>query len=145
MSQCKRDAQVIQPRIAVPALLAVAVAAAAGVAAARDLPSSSAPAPLAAAGARMPVATEIDGNPGATAIATSGNGGRSWRASLVPGAPKHWNADLIDPRHWRLTDGTRVLATDDAGRHWRTKTPAQKMKDSIGTPLTLNFLSPRLG
>jgi photosystem II stability/assembly factor-like uncharacterized protein len=96
-------------------------------------------------GSDIAVAVEIDGNPGATAIATSSNGGRSWRATLVPGPREHWRVDLIDAQHWRLTDGSILLATDDGGRHWRRSRPAQTMKDSIGTPLTLTFLSPRLG
>jgi photosystem II stability/assembly factor-like uncharacterized protein len=96
-------------------------------------------------GSRLAVAVEIDGNPGATAIAASANGGRSWRAELVPGPAKHWRVDLVDSRHWRLTDGSVLLATDDGGLHWRRWKPAESMKDSIGTPLTLNFLTPRLG
>jgi len=96
-------------------------------------------------GYEIAVAVEIDGNPGATGIATSSNGGRSWRAKLVPGPLRHWQVDVIDARHWRLTDGTVLLATDSGGRHWRTIRPARTMKGSLGTPLTLNFLTPRLG
>jgi photosystem II stability/assembly factor-like uncharacterized protein len=93
----------------------------------------------------MAVAVEIDGNPGDTGIATSSNGGRSWRARLVPGPPEHWRVDLIDAQHWRLSDGTVLLATDDGGRHWRRSRPGRTMKDSVGTPLDLRFLSPFLG
>jgi virginiamycin B lyase len=91
------------------------------------------------------VAVEIGGNPGVTAIATSSDGGRTWRSRLVPVAPKHSPVDLIDPQHWRLTDGTTLLATDDGGRHWHRWTPVQTMRGSLGTPLTLNFLTPRFG
>lgn len=63
----------------------------------------------------------------------------------MPGPPKHWSVDLIDTQHWRLTDGTVLLATDDGGRQWHTSKPAQRMTGSLGTPLTLHFLSPRLG
>ena len=37
------------------------------------------------------------------------------------------------------------MATDDAGAHWRTSTPAIALKDSDGRPFTLKFLSPSLG
>jgi photosystem II stability/assembly factor-like uncharacterized protein len=100
----------------------------------------------AVSGSQLALSVEIGGSArGATAIATSTNGGKSWRAHLVPGPPRYWTVDLIDVRHWRLSDGTRMLASDDAGRHWRSWQPAVKMKDSVGTPLTLDFLSPRLG
>jgi photosystem II stability/assembly factor-like uncharacterized protein len=80
-----------------------------------------------------------------TGIATSQDGGTTWHAQLVPGAQKYWSVDLIDPAHWRLTDGNVLMATDDAGRHWRTWKPAVSMKDSLGTPLTLQFLSATVG
>ncbi len=100
----------------------------------------------AVAGSRLVLAVDIGGSPrAATAIATSANGGRSWRARLVPGPPRYWQVDLIDARHWRLSDGSMLLATDDAGRHWRSQKATVKMKDAVGSPLTLDFLSPRLG
>jgi photosystem II stability/assembly factor-like uncharacterized protein len=100
----------------------------------------------AVSGSRLALSVEIGGSPhGATAIATSANGGRSWRTRLVPGPLRYWTVDLIDVRHWRLSDGTTLLATDDGGRRWRSRKPAVKMKDAVGTPLALDFLSPRLG
>lgn len=100
----------------------------------------------AVSGSRLALSVEIGGSPrGATAIAMSANGGRSWRARLVPGPLRYWRVDLIDVRRWRLSDGTTLLATDDAGGRWRSWTPTVKMKDSVGTPLTLAFLSARLG
>jgi photosystem II stability/assembly factor-like uncharacterized protein len=96
-------------------------------------------------GSDIAVAILIAGNPGATAIATSSNGGGSWRARLVPGPPKQWRVDLLDLKHWRLSDGDRLLASDDGGRHWRRWQPERTMKDSVGAPLELNFLSPSLG
>jgi hypothetical protein len=103
----------------------------------------------AVSGSRLALSIGFSGTPkrprGATAIATSGNGGRSWRAALVPGQPEHWNVDLLDPRHWRLNDGATLLATDDAGGHWRRWKASVKMTDSVGAPLALDFLSPRVG
>jgi len=91
------------------------------------------------------VAVEIGGNPGATAIAVSTTAGRSWRIQLVPGPREPWRVDLIDTEHWRLSNGTTLLATNDAGRNWRSWKSAATMKNSFGTSLVLNFLSPSLG
>jgi photosystem II stability/assembly factor-like uncharacterized protein len=93
----------------------------------------------------LAVALSIGGPPGATAIATSSDGGASWHAQLVPGPPKLWSVDLIDPTSWRLTDGTLLMATDDAGQHWRTWKPPVTMKGTLGTALTLRLLSRDLG
>jgi photosystem II stability/assembly factor-like uncharacterized protein len=89
-------------------------------------------------GSRLAVSLQLDGTTRvATVIATSTNGGRSWRSRLVPGS--YWSADLIDQRHWRLADGSTLLSTDDAGGHWRSRRAA------VGTPTTPDFLTPRLG
>jgi photosystem II stability/assembly factor-like uncharacterized protein len=100
----------------------------------------------AVSGSRLALSVDIGGSShGATAIATSANGGKSWRSRLVPGPLRYWKANLIDVQHWRLTDGTTLLATDNAGRHWRSRKPAVTMKDTVGAPLRLEFLSPSLG
>ena len=52
---------------------------------------------------------------------------------------------MIDVRHWILSDGIALLATGDAGRHWRRWTTPVRMKDSVGATLALHFLSPHLG
>jgi photosystem II stability/assembly factor-like uncharacterized protein len=101
--------------------------------------------PPVVAGAGVAVAVEIGGNPGATAIAVSTNTGRTWRTRLVPGPRESWRVDLIDTEHWRLSSGTTLLATNDAGRDWRSWRPAEAMKNSFGTSLVLNFLTPSLG
>lgn len=99
----------------------------------------------AVAGSRLALSLGIGGSPrGATAIATSANSGRSWHSTLVPG-PADWQVDLIDPQHWRLNDGRTVRASDDGGSHWSSWKPAVRMKDTVGEPLTLDFLSPRIG
>lgn len=96
-------------------------------------------------GSNVATVLTIGGPPGGTAICTSTDGGRSWRSQLIPGAPKNWNVDLIDPTHWRVTDGSVFMVTDDAGAHWRTSTPAVTLKDELGNALTLKFLSPLAG
>jgi photosystem II stability/assembly factor-like uncharacterized protein len=84
--------------------------------------------------------------PGASAVATSSNNGVSWRLHPLPAAPTHsyWNVDLIDPTHWRATDGDMIICTDDAGAHWSRWTPAVPMHDQYGT-LQLDFISPEVG
>jgi photosystem II stability/assembly factor-like uncharacterized protein len=100
----------------------------------------------AVSGSRLAVSVEIGGSPrGATAVATSANGGRSWRTRLVPGSLRYWKVDLVDVDHWTLSDGSTLRATNDAGLHWRHWTSRVSMKDSVGATLALNFLSPRLG
>ena len=96
-------------------------------------------------GSDVALAVEVGGQPGATAIATSTDGGHSWRAQLVPGPPRFWNVDIIDPTHWRLTNGTLLMSTDDAGAHWRRWTPRVPLHGADGVALTLDFLSPLAG
>jgi hypothetical protein len=85
--------------------------------------------------------------PGASGIATSSDSGRSWRIHLLPAAPSHgyWNVDLIDPTHWRATDGSVIVSTDDAGAHWTRWTPPISMLGQFKTPLELDFISPTVG
>lgn len=82
---------------------------------------------------------------GTTAIAVSADGGSTWHTQLAPQAHDGWSVDLIDPSHWRFTDGTTFLATDDAGAHWASWAPTVSMKGSYGVPLTLRFISPLVG
>jgi photosystem II stability/assembly factor-like uncharacterized protein len=96
-------------------------------------------------GSNVALTFNIGGQPGATAISTSGDDGKTWRTQLVPDPTKQWNVDLLDPTHWRLTDGKVLIATDDAGNHWRTTTPLVIMKDPLRQPSGLKFLSPLLG
>lgn len=95
---------------------------------------------------RLAVSLQIGGSPrGATAVATSRDGGRSWHTSLVPGPLRYWTVDLVDVQHWRASDGKTLMATDDGGRHWRRWMAPVRMKDAVGATLVLEFLSPRLG
>ena len=92
------------------------------------------------------VSVNVGGLPhGATLIATSENSGRSWQTQRLPGPLRYWTVDLIDVRQWVAGDGTTLLSTGDAGRHWHTSTPTVRMKDSVGGPLDLHFLSSQLG
>jgi photosystem II stability/assembly factor-like uncharacterized protein len=114
------------------------------------------PLPVAAGGAGLSLPV-VDGadvavanlgglGPGVSGISTSSDGGRSWRNHLlpVPQTNQYWNVDLIDVSHWRATDGDVIMATDDAGAHWRRWAPSVSMHDQFGT-LTLDFISPDVG
>ena len=84
--------------------------------------------------------------PGGGAIDTSVDGGRSWHMHPLPAPPsdQFWSVDLIDPTHWRATDGDVIISTDDGGLHWQRSTPAISMHDQFGT-LNLDFISPDIG
>ncbi len=93
-------------------------------------------------GAAMAVRFDVGGD---TAIATSADGGETWRTQLVGDFPQQWSVDLVSPVDWILTDGKVLRTTDDAGLSWRTWTSSVTMKDPLGTPLTLDFISPLVG
>lgn len=100
----------------------------------------------AVSGPRITVSVDVGGLPrGATVIATSRNGGASWDTHLIPGSSRYCSVDLVDVKHWLVSDGATLASTGDAGRHWETWTPTVRMKDTVGATLPLSFLSPRLG
>ena len=103
--------------------------------------------PPAVSGTHLATAMNIQGQPGTTAIATSSDSGQTWQSQLVPNPTRGWNVDLIDPSHWVLTNGTVMMASDNAGTTWRTWTPSVAMKASgpYGQTVTLDFLTPQLG
>ena len=76
-------------------------------------------------------------------ISTSTDGGRSWRTHRLPtgASGQYWTVDLIDPTHWRATDGSVIMSTDNAGAYWQRWTPNTSMHDQYGT-LELDFISP---
>jgi photosystem II stability/assembly factor-like uncharacterized protein len=97
-------------------------------------------------GPRLSVSLQLDGTPRvALVIATSTDGGRSWRSRLTPGDPRYGTVDLVDTRYFVLSNGTTLLATKDAGQHWRSLKATRKFVDTLGTPLTPQFISPRVG
>lgn len=78
-------------------------------------------------------------------ISTSDNGGQTWRTQLLPRSDKYWSVSLITPVRWRATDGQTVIATNDAGRHWRAWHVHPALVDQYGSPMTLRFVSSRIG
>lgn len=96
-------------------------------------------------GSEVAVAMRFGSEHGVSAVATSADGGGTWRTQVVPGLRQPAMVDVVDPRHWVGTDGTVLVATGDGGSHWKRWKPAVAMKDAQGTPLTLDFLSPTRG
>ncbi len=102
------------------------------------------------AGPDVALTMGIGGRPGAFAIATSSDDGATWTSRLVPAStppvsPQVGSVDLIDPTHWRVTNGTVLMATDDGGAHWRSWPSPVSMKGALGAFDTLDFLSPLVG
>jgi photosystem II stability/assembly factor-like uncharacterized protein len=73
-------------------------------------------------GSRGAVGFTISGQPLKTLVYVTSDGGKSWRPVTPPGASEGWVADAITPQSWRLVDGDHILATDNAGKTWRTIT-----------------------
>lgn len=102
------------------------------------------------AGPDVALTVEIGGRPGAVAVATSSDGGATWTsrsfpASTPPISPQVGSVDLIDPTHWRLTNGSVLMATDDGGAHWRSWPCSVSMKGALGAFDALDFLTPLVG
>jgi hypothetical protein len=97
-------------------------------------------------GSRLAVALQTLSSDGRTMVATSASRGRSWRSSrLAPGLAGYGSLDLVNVRDWVLSNGTTLLTTNDAGRHWTSLKATAKFVNSLGTPLTPDFLSVRIG
>lgn len=85
-----------------------------------------------------------------TIVYVTTDNGASWHVVTPPGGPEGWLVDTITPRIWRLVDGDRILATDNAGKTWRTIksghtfTPLFYPYDEP-TPPTVSFANSRTG
>ena len=100
----------------------------------------------AAHASRLAVSVNLAGAPNIrNVIATSTNHGRQWRSRLAPGNPRYGAVDLIDTQHFVLSNGTTLLRTNDAGRHWYSLRGSKRFVKTLGIPLTPDFVSPRLG
>ena len=97
-------------------------------------------------GSDIAIAITIGGRPGATAIATSADGGTTWRSQLVPTPPRYWVVGLLSPTRWDVTDGKMLMRSTNAGTSWVSSLPtvplADFSRDGLGA---LRFLSPQLG
>jgi photosystem II stability/assembly factor-like uncharacterized protein len=99
-------------------------------------------------GSEIALTATVPGRPGVIGVDVSADGGATWRSASLPDPTKQWVIDLVDPTHWRMTDGKELTATDDAGAHWRPMTPPPLAHDPAGTLLrvdSLDFLTPQLG
>jgi photosystem II stability/assembly factor-like uncharacterized protein len=98
-----------------------------------------------AAGPDVAVTAQVDATPETTAIATSTDGGVRWSTKSVPHPQARWTVDLVSPSEWVLSDGSRLMTTDDAGARWRSSVSPIKMTGVLGVVLTPDFLTARLG
>ena len=57
-----------------------------------------------------------------TVVYVTTDNGKAWHPVTPPGRRKGWVVDTITPTSWRLVQGDHILATDNAGRTWRTIT-----------------------
>ncbi len=92
-------------------------------------------------------ATPADAAPGEKSVVyVTTDDGAQWHAVTPPGKATGWLVDAITPESWRLVAGDRVLATDNAGKTWRTIksdvtfSPLFYSYDDP-TPPTVNFTS----
>jgi photosystem II stability/assembly factor-like uncharacterized protein len=88
------------------------------------------------------------GNGEVVVFEVTGDGGKSWTPSVFKAAKnKTWHVDVLDPEHWRMTDGEILLSTDDAGRNWsriRPNVPLQSR--GVGRYVgELHFATPTVG
>jgi hypothetical protein len=75
--------------------------------------------------------------------------GAAWHSVTPPGTRAGWVVDAITPVSWRLVQGDHILATDNAGRSWRTITSNVSFDiyysyDDPTAPV-VNFASSRVG
>ncbi len=102
------------------------------------------------AGPWKAAAGPADSAPGAeTVVYATGDGGLKWHAVIPPGKPAAWLVDAITPLSWRLVAGSRILATDNAGKTWRTITDSVRLNplypyDDPTAP-AVNFANPQTG
>jgi photosystem II stability/assembly factor-like uncharacterized protein len=69
------------------------------------------------------------------------NGGRTWRGTSPVRVTQSDGADLVtfvDPNHGFLLDDTRLLRTNDGGRHWQAM-PSRLDREHLGP---LDFVTP---
>jgi photosystem II stability/assembly factor-like uncharacterized protein len=74
------------------------------------------------AGSRGAVGYTISGAQQKSVVYATTDSGAAWYPVTPPGKPAGWLVDVITPQSWRLVAGNRILATDNAGRTWRTIT-----------------------
>jgi photosystem II stability/assembly factor-like uncharacterized protein len=70
----------------------------------------------------------------------TGNGGKTWTASPLPTAAPFGSPDFITPTTGWVTDGQRLYATRDGGRHWTTIAPNVSLYQTM-----LDFVSGQVG
>ena len=63
-----------------------------------------------------------------TVVYVSTNGAASFHPVAIPGSPRYWIVDAVSATTWRLVAGNEVLATNNGGKSWTTRTTNVKFK-----------------
>jgi len=84
-----------------------------------------------------------------TVVYVTTDNGKAWHPVTPPGKREGWVVDAITPASWRLVQGDHILATDNAGRTWRTITSNISFEIYYAyddpTPPVVNFATRRVG
>lgn len=84
-----------------------------------------------------------------TVVYYTTDNGAAWHPVTPPGKPEGWVVDAITPVSWRLVQGNHILATDNAGRTWRTITSNVSFDVYYSyldpTPPVVNFATSKTG
>lgn len=90
-----------------------------------------------------------DGSGLKTVVYVTTDNGAAWHPVTPPGKREGWVVDAITPVSWRLVQGDHILATDNAGRTWRTITSNVSFDIYYGyydpTPPVVNFGTSQVG
>jgi hypothetical protein len=84
-----------------------------------------------------------------TVVYVTTDNGATWHPVTPPGTREGWVVDPITPVRWRLVQGDHILATDNAGRTWRTITSNVSFDIYYAfydpTPPVVNFATSQVG
>ena len=70
------------------------------------------------------VGLSVEGPHDKSLVYRTTDAGATWWPAVPPGPPEDWSVDVVTATIWKLTAGTVVLTTRDAGRTWSTATSA---------------------
>jgi hypothetical protein len=84
-----------------------------------------------------------------TVVYVTTDNGAAWHPVTPPGKHAGWVVDAITPVGWRLVQGDHILATDNAGKTWRTITSNVSFDIYYAfydpTPPVVNFATSQVG
>lgn len=84
------------------------------------------------------VGLSVEGTHDKSLVYRSSDAGATWWPVAPPGPPRDWSVDVVTATTWKLTAGTTVLTTTDAGHTWSTATSGLDLGPQDGTPDYVN-------